>query len=209
CTSSVCAPLATGVLETDGTSVRRRPAGGTPTGGSAAAGPGAGGVPRSASVRAQAVGQGREDLRRHQVGDVATPGGDLLDQGGRQEAVGGVGGDEEGLDAGEAVVHLGHLQFVVEVADRAQALDDGGDVALLAEVDEEAVEGLDTDVAVLGGDPADQVDPLLDLEQPFLGLVDHHRDVDLVVQPGGPGDDVEVSIGDRVERPGAYGAAHW
>src|SRR5690606_29925663 len=59
--------------------------------------PGRGRCSRSASVRAQAVGQGCEDLRRHQVGDVAAPGGDLLDQGGRQEAVGGVGGDEEGL----------------------------------------------------------------------------------------------------------------
>jgi hypothetical protein len=81
-------------------------------------------------------------------------------------------------------------------------------MSLLAEVDEQAVEGLDADVAVLGGDPADQVDPLVDLEQALLRLVDHHRDVDLVVQPGGAGDDVEVSVGDRVERPGTYGAAH-
>ena len=117
---------------------------------------------RQCSVLAQPFVERLQDQRRHQVGDVAAPGRDLLDQGGGQEAVGGVGGDEQRLDAGEAVVHLGHLQLVVEVADRAQALDDGRDVALLAEVDEQAVEGLDPDVAVLGGDLADQVDPLLD-----------------------------------------------
>ena len=33
------------------------------------------------------------------------------------------------------------------------------------------------DVAELGGDLADQVDPLVDREQALLGLVDHHRDV--------------------------------
>src|SRR5690348_1087594 len=183
CTSTGCSPLSTAVLETDGTTV-------------------------APSVLPQAFVERLQDDRGNEVGDVPAPGGDLLDQRGGEEAVGGVGGHEQRLDAREAVVHLGHLQLVVEVADRAQALDDGRDVALLAEVDEEAVEGLDADVAVLGGDLADQVDPLVDLEQALLGLVDHDRDIDLVIQTGGAGNDVEVSVGDRVERPGTYGAAH-
>ena len=41
-----------------------------------------------------------------------------------------------------------------------------------------------------------------------LGLVDPDRDDDLVEQRRGPRDDVEVPVGDRVERPGADGAAH-
>src|SRR5690606_29438284 len=84
---------------------------------------------------------------------------------------------------------------------------DRRDVALLAEVDEEAVEGLDLDVAELRGDLADEVDPLVDREQALLGLVDHHRDVHDVVQLRGSADDVEMSVGDGVERPRAYGAA--
>lgn len=133
------------------------------------------------------------------MGDVSAPGRDLLDQGGGQEAVGGIGRHEERLDAGEAVVHLGHLELVVEVADGPQALHDRRDVALLAEVDQEAVEGLHLDVAEVRGDLADQVDPLVDREQTLLGLVDHHRDVYDVVQLRGAANDVEVSIGDGVE----------
>ncbi len=61
--------------------------------------------------------------------------------------------------------------------------------------------GLDLDVAVLGGDLADQLDPLVDGEQALLRLIDHHHDVHDVVEPGSAGDDVEVSIGDgRITR---------
>ncbi|EGJ74489.1 hypothetical protein STTU_1700 [Streptomyces sp. Tu6071] len=159
------------------------------------------------SLLREASREGGVDGRRQEVGDVAAPLRDLLDERGGEEAVGGVRRDEEGLDSGEAVVHLGHLQLVVEVADGAQALDDGGDVALLAEVDEEPVESLDLDVAELGGHLADQFHALVDREEPALGLVDHHGDVHDVVELGGSGDDVEMTVGDRVEGPRTDGAA--
>src|SRR5882757_6130758 len=147
---------------------------------------------------------------RYQVRDVTAPLGDFLHQAGGQEAVGGVGGDEQGLHPGQPDVHLRHLQLVVEVADRAQPLDDGGDVALLAEVDQQAVEGLHLDVAQFGRDLLDQGDALVDREQALFGLVDHHRDVHGVVQPRGAGDDVEVSVGDGVEGPRTdYAAQDW
>ena len=43
----------------------------------------------------------------------------------RHERVLRAGGDEDGLDAGELVVHLGHLQLVLEVRHGPQAADDG------------------------------------------------------------------------------------
>jgi hypothetical protein len=51
-------------------------------------------------------------------------------------------------------------------------------------------------------------EPLVRGEEPVLGLVDPDRDDDLVEERRGPLDDVEVPVGDRVERPGADGAAH-
>jgi hypothetical protein len=66
------------------------------------------------------------------------------------------------LHAGEADVHLRHLQLVVEVADRPQALDDDRRVLGPAEIDEQATERLDPYVAVDGGHFAEHVDALLD-----------------------------------------------
>ena len=48
----------------------------------------------------------------------------------------------------QAGVHLGHLQLVVEVADRAQSLDDRVDVVRAAEVGEQPGEAGDPDVGV-------------------------------------------------------------
>ena len=46
----------------------------------------------------------------------------------------------------ELLVHLRHLQLVVEVGDRAQALHDRVRALVLGEVDEQALEELDADV---------------------------------------------------------------
>ena len=58
-------------------------------------------------------------------------------------------------------VHLRHLELVVEVADRAQALDDRPDAVLLAEVGEQAVEAGDGDVGEVGAGLLEHRDPLL------------------------------------------------
>ena len=51
-----------------------------------------------------------------------------------------------------ALVHLRHLQLVVEVGDGAQALDDRVGAVLLGEIDEQALEELDAHVAQVRGD---------------------------------------------------------
>ena len=144
----------------------------------------------------------------HQPRDVAAELGDLLDQAGREVPDLRRGRHEEGLDAGQLAVHLGHLELVLEVADRAQALDDHRDVVRPAVVDEQALEAVDDDVGQVGDRLAEQVHALVDGEEAGLAGVDQHRDDQLVVEAGGPVDDVDVTVGDRVEGSGADGTPH-
>src|SRR3954471_4432846 len=75
---------------------------------------------------------------RHEIGymwrNAAAPLGNLFDEARRDEGVLRVGRHEQRLDAAEAVVHLRHLQLVVEVAGHAYALDDRADLVGVAEV---------------------------------------------------------------------------
>src|SRR5919107_2115702 len=89
------------------------------------------------AYRLQPFGQPRQHMLRHQLGDIASEGGDLLHEAGGKEGVRRAGRHEHRLDVREAGVHLRHLQLVVEVADRAQTLHDRGHVVLLAEVREQ------------------------------------------------------------------------
>ena len=77
----------------------------------------------------------------------------------------GRGRHEEGLDAGQLAVHLGHLQLVLEVADRAQALHDHRDLVGAAVVDQQALEAVDGDVGQVGDGLAQQLHALVDGEQ--------------------------------------------
>ena len=144
----------------------------------------------------------------HQPGDVAAEHGDLLDQA-RGEVPDLRGGrDEQRLDVGQLAVHLGHLQLVLEVADRAQALHDHRDVVRAAVVDQQALEAVDGDVGQVGDGVAQQLHALVDGEEPGLAGVHQHGDDELVVEAGGPVDDVDVTVGDRVEGSGADGTPH-
>ena len=74
-----------------------------------------------------------------------------------------------------------------------------------AEVDGQAVEGLDLDVVerradVVGERRADDRDARLDRQQRRLPRVREHADDDGVEDGRGTGHDVEVAVGDRVER---------
>ena len=136
-------------------------------------------------------------------GDTSPPQrGDLLDQAGGQEAVLRVGRHEQGVHAGQAAVHLGHLQFVVEVADGPQTLDDHRDLVGAAVVHDQALERVDPNVAVRRGHLGEHLAAFLDGEQARLRLVHEHRDDYLVVERGGPPDDVEVPVRDGIERAG-------
>ena len=67
---------------------------------------------------------------------------------------------------------------------------------------------VDPDVAPGLARPAQHRHPLVGGEQPLLRGVDPDGDDDLVEECGGPPDDVEVPVGDGVERTGAHGTAH-
>src|SRR5215469_7401902 len=93
----------------------------------------------SALLFGKALAQpGQDDLGDQAAYDPAVP-GDLLDQAGAQEGVERVGGHEQRLDLGHPVVHLRHLHLVLEVADRPEPLDHGGDPVGGAEVHQQAV----------------------------------------------------------------------
>src|ERR1700727_2939234 len=140
-----------------------------------------------------------EHQGRDQRLDVAAVPADLLDQAGPQEAVHGVGRDEQRLDLGETVVHLGHLHLVLEVADRPQALHDRLDPVDPAKLDQQPPERPDLDILQAGGHVAEHLDPFLNCEQAVLGLVGTHHHQHLVVQQRRPADDVEVTAGHRGE----------
>src|SRR5579862_421680 len=160
------------------------------------------------SLGGEALAQAGQDRVGDQAADVAAVPGDFLDQAGAEERVQRVGGHEQRLDLGHPVVHLRHLHLVLEIGDGAQPLDDRGDPVGSAEVHQQAVEPVDLHVAVPGGDLAQHLHPLVDGEQALLGHVDQDRDDDLVVEPGGAADDVEVSVGDGVERAWTDDAMH-
>ncbi len=146
-------------------------------------------------------------LRDHEVGDqtfdVPAVPRNLLDQAGGEVTVERVRRDEQSLDPGQAIVHLRHLQLVVEVADRTQSLDDRRDAVGRAVVDEQPVPGVDAHGGHLRRGLLEHREAFVDAEQRLLRGVVEHRDDDLVVQGGGPGDDVEVAVGHGVERPWA------
>src|SRR5690606_36324563 len=160
------------------------------------------------SVLAEPLHQRRLDDVGDEAGDVPAELPDLLHLARREECELRIGRHEERLDARYAVVHLGHLQLVLVVADGPEPADDDGDVLLLAVVHRQAVERVDADVAVLLGGLGDHLGPFLDGEQALLVLVDQHGDDHLVVQTGGAADDVEMPVGDGVERSRTDGTAH-
>src|SRR4051794_7504493 len=100
----------------------------------------AGLVSRSVVPSRQLRGELADDGRRHEPGDVPAEQCDFFDQARGQEAVERVRRHEQRLDLRERMVHLSHLQLVVEVADRAQTFDDDADPVGFAEVDEQSVE---------------------------------------------------------------------
>ena len=143
----------------------------------------------------------------HERGDIAAEAGDLANQGRGDVRPLGRGRQEHRVDPAELAVHLRHLQLVVEVR-RAQALADHLGALSGAEVDQQPVEQHHLHVRPVGRHLPQHLHPLLRAEQGVLGHVVADRHHDLVDEAGGAPDDVEVSVGDRVEGSGADGAAH-
>ena len=129
-----------------------------------------------------AVVEGAPGRLRDHPGDVAAERRDLLDEAGTDVAVLDRGHEEDRVDLGrqDAIV-VGELHLRLEVADRPQAADDRGRAAGTAEVDREAVEGLDLDLVDerpgVGAERlADDRDPRLDRQQRRLPRVGQDAD---------------------------------
>src|SRR5699024_8504274 len=147
-------------------------------------------------------------VRRDQARHVTVVLGDLAHEAGGKERVLRVRRHEHRLHTRESVVHLGDLELVVEVTDRTQAANDGLDAVLPAEVDKESVELGHPDVAELGDAFLQHVQFLRNGEQAaFVDVVEYGCE-DFVVLLGGSADDVDVSVGHRVERTRADYSAH-
>src|SRR3954466_4173600 len=145
--------------------------------------------------------QATGDALRDEGVDVTAERGELLDSAGAEETVLRAGHQVERVDVGRLhTVELAHLQFVLEIGDRAQALDDRSGPNRAREVDDQDAERLCPDVAELRGGLLDERHTLLDSEDRLVladGHVDHGDD-DLVELRRGASDDVEVPVGDRV-----------
>src|SRR3954452_599295 len=95
------------------------------------------------SLAGQFLLQAPGDLRRHEAGDVAAERRDLLDSARTQERVLRAGHQVDGFDLVVLqAVEVGHLLLVLEVADRAQALDDRRGPLPARELDDQDVEAL-------------------------------------------------------------------
>src|SRR4051812_10596336 len=100
------------------------------------------------SVSSSSAGEGFLQGTLHMCGnelrDVAVEDRQLLHPTGGEETVLGAGHDEHRLDLRSLLaVELGHLRLVLEVADRAQPLDDRDGSLTTRELDDEDVERLD------------------------------------------------------------------
>src|SRR5438270_4968213 len=139
--------------------------------------------------------------------DAASESGELLDSAGAQETVLLARHEVDRLHVrGLVPVELVHLEFVLEVRDSAQPLDDRAGADPPREVDHEDVERLDADVVQIGGRGLDEAHSFLGGEQGLAlahGQIDD-RDDDLVIQRRRPPDDVQVAVGDGVVGPRAY-----
>ncbi len=104
-------------------------------------------------------------------------------------------------------VHQRHLELVLEVRHRAQAAHQHAGVLALRVVHQQAAEGAHVHVAVRLEHLAANRDALGLAEQRRLLDVDQERDDDGVEDPGAALDDVDVAVGQRVERPWINGDA--
>src|SRR3954452_18139640 len=116
----------------------------------------------------------------HEIRDVTPEGGDLLDSARGEKTVLRRCHEVDGLDVGvQLPVELVHLQFVLEIGDRAQSLDDRAGSPLAGELDHEARERLHADVAQVARRALDEPDPVLGREQRLAlahGRVDDRHD---------------------------------
>src|SRR5262249_47525657 len=86
--------------------------------------------------------------------------------------------------------------------DGADAADDQMGAAGGGVVDQQAFERSDFDVGIGAHHFAEHLRSFFDAEQRILGLIAEYSDNEMLHQAAGPGDQVEVAVGDRIERTG-------
>ena len=103
----------------------------------------------------------------------------------------------------QLAVHQRHLELVLEVRDRAQAADDARCALLpLRVVDQQAVEGLDLDVGAALEHLADDRDALVALNSGVFSTLTSTATMIRSKIARAALDDVDVAVGQRIERPG-------
>src|SRR5699024_10885115 len=121
-----------------------------------------------------------QDGGRDEARHISAAARHLFDQAGRQERVRVAGGYEHGVHIGQTVVHLRHLQFVIEVGHGAQALDDRRNLMGGAIVHQQAAEGDNGHVRHSRGGFAQEVQTLVYAAQSLLRFVYQDGDHDVV-----------------------------
>ena len=137
---------------------------------------------------------------RVKAGDVRAETHHVLDQGGGKVRPLRARRDEERLEARHLVVHLCHLQLVVEVRYRAKAFHDDADLASGRIVHEQARERVHLGVLEVSHGLLQHRHPLVDAEEGRLHRVLQDRDHHPVETAIGPADDVDMPVRYRVER---------
>ena len=121
-----------------------------------------------------------------------------------------IGGQKQGLNAGELAIDQRHAQFGLVIAVLTQSFDDDGGADLLAVVRDNAIGGGDDDVGAAGflQRAANYLDSrAFGKHRCFRGIDGHHH-VYLVKESCRALDYIQVSGGDGVIRAGAYCDSH-
>src|SRR2546426_11258733 len=146
------------------------------------------------------LGQSLLGNRRHHAGYRRAEAGDFLDQARRDVRVLLVRHQEDGLDgAAELPVHQRHLKLVLEIGDGADPPHDAVGSLARDQIDQEAVEGDDAEVAELRRGLVDHLQPFLHGEERLLRRIGDDRDDELVEDLKAALDDVDVAVVHGVE----------
>ena len=143
--------------------------------------------------------------------NVAAHACDLSHECGGDRAYPGRGRQEHGLDVGRhRLVHSGHLHFIVEIGAVAQAADEQLRAFALRRRDDEIGKGRDLQFAAgffgkIGAGLLQHGRAFLGRKQRRLAGMNADRKHEPAGQPDGLADDVEMAVGDRIERPGIKG----
>src|SRR5262245_60971561 len=104
-----------------------------------------------------------------------------------------------------ALIHGDHLEFVFEIRDGAETTDDDPGATLFREMHQQVVEWPRFDLGAVGEVARfahHHVDALFEAKQRPFAVIDRNADDQLVDQLYGAADDVQMPIGDGIERAG-------